>query len=84
MNDAAWNVINELRGSWCTAPCSYREACGCADAIQNALAAERDRCAKRAQYGDCTTGLGCDGGYSEGSIWADARKAAADDIRRLD
>ena len=54
MSDIAWNVITELRnGEWCPAPCGVREGCGCADLIQEAIdaaiAAERERCAKIAE-----------------------------------
>lgn len=37
MSDAAWQIIDELRETWCYAPCNYREGCGCADAIAQRL-----------------------------------------------
>ena len=43
----------------------------------------QERCAKRAEYGDCTTGMGCSGGYSPDGAVARARKKAAKDIRAL-
>ena len=51
MSDHAWDVISLLRsGEWCPAPCGVREGCGCADAIRDAInaaiAAEREACAK--------------------------------------
>lgn len=49
------------------------------DAIDEAIEA----CALRAEYGDCETGMGCDRGYHPDSIFGSARKAAADDIRKL-
>lgn len=50
----AWAVIETLRaGEWCSHPCGVRAGCGCADAIQSALdaavAAEREACAKVAE-----------------------------------
>lgn len=44
--DEAWKVIETLRGAWCDAPCRVRAGCGCADAIEQALSAEREECAK--------------------------------------
>lgn len=42
-----------------------------------------DLCAKRAEYGDFTTGMDCAQGYHHKSPTAAARKQAADDIRAL-
>jgi hypothetical protein len=36
-SDKAWSVINELRETWCNAPCNYQEGCGCSDAIAAAI-----------------------------------------------
>jgi hypothetical protein len=47
MSDAAWTVINSIRADgWCRSPCSIRKGCACADAIDKALSAEREACAK--------------------------------------
>lgn len=43
----------------------------------------QDLCAKRAEFGDCTTGMGCAEGYHPESMTAQTRKKAADDIRAL-
>jgi hypothetical protein len=43
----------------------------------------QDICAKRAEFGDCTTGRGCLHGYASNGEIARARKKAADDIRAL-
>jgi hypothetical protein len=51
--------------------------------VEDALKQERDRCANRAEYGDCETGMGCHQGYHPNSPTGVARKQAADDIRKL-
>lgn len=60
--DAAWELINKLREAWCYAPCNYREGCGCADAIAEAIdgainaavLAERERCCQLV-HGHCSS-----------------------------
>lgn len=44
--DAAWKVIQDIGCDWCSHPCLNREGCGCADMVQSALDAEREKCAK--------------------------------------
>ena len=48
--DAAWNVITEMGCDWCEHQCGERAGCGCADMVQRAIdaavAAEREACAK--------------------------------------
>lgn len=51
--------------------------------IGGLIAAVADECAKRAEYGDCMTGMGCHEGYHPDSIVGVARKRAADDIRAM-
>jgi hypothetical protein len=53
------------------------------DVLRELAAVAIDVCAKRAEYGDFETGMGCDAGYSPTSMTARVRKEAADDIRRL-
>ena len=53
------------------------------DILRELAAAAIDVCAKRAEYGDCETGMGCDEGYHQDSLTGAARKRAADDVRRL-
>lgn len=54
-----------------------------ASRIGGAIEATADVCAKRAEFGDCETGMGCHDGYHPNSHTGRARKEAADDIRRL-
>jgi hypothetical protein len=46
MSDTAWDVVSKLRGDWCPNACHQRAGCGCADVIDEALAAEREACAR--------------------------------------
>lgn len=43
----------------------------------------QDCCAKRAEFGDFMTGMGCRDGYLQNGEIGRARKKAADDIRAL-
>ena len=43
----------------------------------------QELCAKRAEYGDFETGMGCDDGYSHESMTATIRRKAAADIRAM-
>jgi hypothetical protein len=51
--DVAWKLIEDFRADWCVDPCYQRAGCGCADMIQDAIdaavAAEREACAKLAE-----------------------------------
>lgn len=54
-----------------------------ARAIRLAVEEERERCAKRAEFGDCEMGMVFEREFDPDSIFAAGRKAAADDIRKL-
>ena len=43
----------------------------------------QDLCAKRAEFGDCETGMGCHDGYSDESPTASVRRKVAADIRAM-